>query len=133
MQDEVIQEEKTSISSTTSIVGDIKAEEHFIINGTVKGNIEIRDHNFFLGPKGRLEGKIQAQNVKIRGHMDGEIKAKGRVEITREANFSGKIQSKSLAVESGAFLDAVVNMDQKSSKAETLIEKAPEKTTTQSV
>lgn len=114
MQDEVIQEEKTSISSTTSIVGDIKAEEHFIINGTVKGNIEIRDHNFFLGPKGRLEGKIQAQNVKIRGHMNGEIKAKGRVEITKEARFSGKIQGKSLAVESGAFIDAVVNMDQKS-------------------
>ena len=114
MQDEVIQEEKTSISSTTYIIGDIKAEEHFIINGTLKGNIEIKDRNFFLGPKGRLEGKIQAQNVKIRGHMDGEINAKGRVEIAREANFSGKIQCKSLTVESGAFLDAIISMDQKS-------------------
>ena len=117
MQDEVIQEEKTSISSTTYIVGDIKAEEHFIINGSVKGNIEIKNHNFFLGLKGRLKGKIQAQNVTIRGHMDGEIKAKGRVEITREANFSGKIQSKSISVENGAYFDAIVNLGQKSTNS----------------
>ena len=133
MQDEVIQEEKTSISSTTFIVGDIKAEEHFIINGTVKGNIEIRDHNFFLGPKGRLEGDIQAQNVKIRGHMDGNIKAKGKVEITRGANFSGKIQSKSLVVESGAILDAIVSMDQKSPETEKSIDKSSENPTSKLV
>ena len=114
MQDEVIQQEKTSISSTTSIVGDIKAEEHLIINGTVRGNIEISGHNFFLGPSGRLKGKIQAQNVKIRGHMDGDIKAKGRVEITKEAKFLGKIESKSISVESGAYFDAIVNLGQKS-------------------
>jgi cytoskeletal protein CcmA (bactofilin family) len=114
MQDEIIQQVKTSISNTTIIIGDIRAEEHLIINGTVKGNIEISGHNFFLGPSGKLEGKIQAQNVKIRGNMDGEIKANEKVEITREANFSGKIQSKSISVENGAYFDAIVNLDQKS-------------------
>ena len=110
MQDEIIQQEKTSISSTTSIVGNIKAEEHLIINGTVKGNVEISNHNFFLGPNGRLEGEIHGQNVKIRGYMQGEIKATGKVEITREAKFSGKIQSKSISVEKGAYFDAFVNL-----------------------
>jgi cytoskeletal protein CcmA (bactofilin family) len=110
MQDEIVNQEKTSISSTTSIVGDIKAEEHLIINGSVKGSVEIKNHNFFLGPKGRLQGKIHGQNVKIRGHMKGEIFAGGKVEITNEAKFSGKIESKSISVESGAFFDADVNL-----------------------
>ena len=114
MQDEIIQQEKTSISRTTSIVGDIKAEEHLIINGNVKGNIEIKDHNFFLGPSGKLQGEIHGQNVKIRGQMKGEIIAKGNVEITKEAKFSGKIETKSITVESGAYFDAVVNLGQKS-------------------
>ncbi len=127
MDDAVIQQAKTSISSTTIIVGDIKAEEHLIINGSVKGNIEIKNHNFFLGPSGKLEGKIQAQDVKIRGNMNGEIKASGRVEITKEAKFSGKIESKSISVESGAYLDADVNLGQRSPGYETLKETSLEK------
>jgi cytoskeletal protein CcmA (bactofilin family) len=112
MEDEIIKQEKTSISGTTSIVGDITAGEHLIINGSVKGNIKIKDHNFFLGPKGRLQGEIHGRNVKIRGQMKGEIHAAGNVEITKEAKFSGKIESNSITVESGAYFDAIVNLGQ---------------------
>ena len=104
------QEKKTAISNSTSIVGHIKAEEHLIINGTVKGNIEIKDYDLFLGPHGRLEGEVHAQNVRIRGHMRGEINATGKVEITQEADFSGKIKSKSISVEKGAYFEASVNL-----------------------
>ena len=113
MEDGVIHEEKTSISNSTTIVGNIKAEEHLIINGTIKGNVEITNYNFFLGPSGRIEGEVHAQNVRIRGYMKGEIKAKGKVEITKEADFSGKIISKSISVENGALFNASVNMNQK--------------------
>jgi cytoskeletal protein CcmA (bactofilin family) len=114
MEDGVIHEEKTSISNSTSITGNIKAKEHLIINGTIKGNVEIANYNFFLGPSGRIEGEVQAQNVRIRGVMKGEIKAKGKVEITKEADFSGKIESKSISVDSGANFNASVNLNQKS-------------------
>ena len=114
MEDDIIHEEKTSISNSTFITGNIKAKEHLIINGTIKGNVEITNYNFFLGPSGRIEGQVHAQNVRIRGHMQGEIKAKGKVEITKEADFSGKIESKSLSVENGAYFNASVNLNQKS-------------------
>jgi len=114
MEDGVIHEEKTSISNSTSIIGNIKAKEHLIINGTIKGNVEIANYNFFLGPSGRIEGEVQAQNVRIRGYMKGEIKAKGKVEITKEADFSGSIESKSISVDSGANFNASVNLNQKS-------------------
>ena len=114
MEDDVVHEEKTSISNSTSIIGDIKAKEHLIINGTIKGSVEITNYNFFLGPSGRIEGEVQAQNVRIRGYMKGEIKAYGKVEITKEADFSGKIESTSISVESGANFNASVNLNQKS-------------------
>ncbi|UCE52851.1 MAG: polymer-forming cytoskeletal protein [Desulfobacterales bacterium] len=114
MQNGIKQEEKTSISSSTSIVGNIKAEENLIINGALKGIVEIGDYNFFLGPNGRLEGEVHAQNVRIRGHMKGEIKAKGKVEINKEADFSGKIKSKSISVEKGAYFDAYVDLGRES-------------------
>jgi len=114
MNDGRVQKEKTSINNLTNIVGNIKAEENLIINGKVKGNVEIKNHDFFLGPSGRIMGNIHGQNVRIRGHMEGEIQATGKVEITREAKFSGKIKCRSISVEKGAYFDALVNLGQAS-------------------
>ena len=116
MENGIVPGEKTSISSSTSIIGNIKAEEHLIINGTIKGNIEIRDYNLFIGPNGNVEGEVHAQNVRIRGHMKGKIEAQGKVEITAEAYFSGNIKSKSISVEKGAYFDALVDLGRKPSK-----------------
>lgn len=127
MQNGIKQVEKTSISSSTSIVGNIKTEENLIISGTLKGNVEIGDYNFFLGPNGRLEGEVHAKNVRITGHMKGEIKAKEKVEITKEAHFSGKIKSKSISVEKGAYFDAYVDLDRESPATGTLEETSFEK------
>jgi cytoskeletal protein CcmA (bactofilin family) len=110
MQNRIVQKEKTSISNLIFIVGNIKAEEDLIINGKVKGTVEIKNHSFFLGPSGRLQGKIHGLNVRIRGQMKGDIKATGKVEITREAKFAGKIKCKSVTVEKGAYFNADVNL-----------------------
>jgi cytoskeletal protein CcmA (bactofilin family) len=81
------------------------------------GKVEIKGYNLFLGPSGRLEGEVHAQDVRIRGQMKGDIKATGKVEITKEANYSGKIESNSVAVEQGAYFDAYVNLGRRVSEA----------------
>jgi len=118
MEDGIVKEDKTTISNSTIIEGNIKAQEHLIINGTIKGKVEINNFSLFLGPSGRLEGEVHAQDVRIRGHMRGDIKATGKVEITTEANFSGKIKSKSISVEHGAYFDASVELGRGSTGTE---------------
>ena len=113
MEDGVVKEEKTTINNSTIIDGNIKAEEHLIINGTIKGNVDIKGFNLFLGSGGKIEGEVHAQNIRIRGQMKGDIIATGKVEITREANYSGKIKSKGISVEQGAFFDAYVDLGEK--------------------
>ena len=115
-QNEIVQKEKISISNLIFIVGNIMAEGDLILNGKVRGNVEVKNHSLFISPSGRLQGKIHGQNVIIRGQMKGEIKATGRVEITREAKFAGKIECKSVFVEKGAYFHADVNLDRKSHK-----------------
>jgi cytoskeletal protein CcmA (bactofilin family) len=110
MQNGIVQKDKTSISYRFFIAGNIKAEEDLIINGKVEGNVDIKNHSFFLGPSGRLQGKVCGLNVRIRGQMKGDIKAKGKVEITQEAKFEGKIKCKSISVEKGAYFHADVNL-----------------------
>ena len=114
MEDGIVKQDKTTINNSTTIDGNISAQEHLILNGTIKGNVKIEHFNLFIGPGGKLEGEALAQNVRIRGHMRGDIKATGKVEITREANFTGNILSKSISVEQGAYFDAFVELGQRS-------------------
>lgn len=130
MEDGIVKEDKTTINHSTIIEGKIKAQEHLIINGTINGNVEIKGFNLFLGPGGRLEGEVHAQDVRIRGHMKGDIKATGIVQITKEANYSGKIESKSIAVEQGAYFDAFVNLGRRVSETKPQKETSIEKPTT---
>lgn len=101
---------KTIIGKDISIEGDIRGNEHLVIDGSVKGNIEMATHNFSLGPDGMVEGEIHARNISISGRMTGNIKTPGKIEITKEADFRGDICAKSIAVENGAFFKGSVEL-----------------------
>lgn len=90
----------------------------------MKGNIEIAKHNFTVGPNGRVEGEINAQNVKISGQMIGNIKTQGKVEITKEADFMGDIRAKGISVEDGAYFKGSIELVQEPHRKTTLAEKA---------
>ena len=113
--DGIVNEKKTTINNSTTIDGNIKAKEHLVINGTINGNVNIEGHNLFLGPGGKIEGEVRAHNVRVRGHLNGDIVATGTVEIAKEANYSGKIKSKGIAVEQGAYFNAYVSLGEKTS------------------
>jgi cytoskeletal protein CcmA (bactofilin family) len=126
MEDGIVNEAKTTINSSTIIDGNIKATEHLIINGRIRGKVDIEGYNLFIGPGGRIVGEIRAQNVRVRGHMKGDIIASGTVAIANEANFSGNIKSNGISVEQGAYFDALVNLGKKPSEPAT-----PQKTPTE--
>jgi cytoskeletal protein CcmA (bactofilin family) len=101
-------ESHTIIGENISIEGGIQGKENLIIEGTVKGNIELEADHLTVGPKGYVEGEIQADSVTVQGRLTGNIKASGKVEITKEADFSGEIKARSIFVEDGAMLKAVI-------------------------
>ncbi|MGD9228340.1 MAG: polymer-forming cytoskeletal protein [Desulfobacterales bacterium] len=103
--------EKTVIGEKISIEGNIHGDEHLIIEGSMKGNIEMDKHNFSVGSRGRVEGEINAQSVRISGQMIGNIKTKGKVEITKEADFMGDIRAKSISVEDGAYFKGSIELE----------------------
>jgi cytoskeletal protein CcmA (bactofilin family) len=103
--------EQTVIGEKTSIEGDIRGEEHLVIEGSMKGNVLMEKNNFIIGSKGRVEGEINAQNVKVSGQMIGNIKTQGKVEITKEADFMGDIRAKNISVEDGAYFKGSIELD----------------------
>jgi cytoskeletal protein CcmA (bactofilin family) len=121
IQQSETKQQETIIGEKISIEGNIRGNENLVIEGTLKGNIELEKHNFRIGPKGRVEGEVHALNVKVSGQMTGNIQTQGKVEITREADFTGDIRAKSISVEDGAYIKMSVELikepDRKSAPA----------------
>jgi len=93
------------------IEGTIKATEDLLIEGSIQGTIEAKSHRVTIGKKGRVVGDIFANNVSISGRCKGHIKASGIVHIARTAEYEGQLNARSLSVEDGAFLKAVIELD----------------------
>lgn len=108
--------EKTIIGEHISIEGRISGNEDLIIDGSVKGSIELEDYHLTVGIKGQIEGEVSANNVTISGHLVGNIKAVGKVEITKEADFNGEIKAKRISVEDGAYIKAVIELEREAEK-----------------
>ncbi len=106
--------DRTVIGEHISITGDIKGGEDLLIEGSVKGSVELSQHHLTIGAKGKVEAEITADNVTISGQLVGNIKAKGKVEITRQADFNGEIKAKRISVEDGAYLKAVIELERES-------------------
>ncbi len=110
-------DQKTVIGDQISIEGAIRGKEDLLIEGSVKGSIEVKAHHLTVGVKGQVEAEILAANVTVSGKLAGNVNATGRVEITREADFNGEIKTKSISVEDGAYLKAVIEMDREPLKS----------------
>ena len=123
--------EQTVIGENISIEGNIRGDEHLIIEGSMKGNVEMEKHNFTVGSKGRVEGEVNAQNVKVSGQMIGNIKTQGKVAITKEADFIGDIRTKSISVEDGAYFKGSIELDKEPHRKTALSGKSTMGATTQ--
>ena len=103
--------DRTIIGNQIYIEGNIRGEEDLLIEGSVKGSIEMKTNHLTVGSKGKVEAEVRAANVTISGKLVGNINAAGRVEITKTADFNGEIKAKSISVEDGAYLKAVIEME----------------------
>ncbi len=102
---------KTIIGEGITIEGTIRGKEDLIIEGTVKGKIEVGGNHLTVGRNGMVEAEIHAESVTISGRLKGNVQAVGRVAITEEADFNGEIRAKTISVQDGAFLKAVIELE----------------------
>ena len=126
-------EGRTIIGEKVAIDGAIRGKEDLFIEGSVKGRIEVETHHLTVGPRGQVEAEIQAANVTISGRLVGNINASGKVEITKEADFNGEIKAKSISVEDGAYLKAVIELKREPDKQPVPVVKPEEKSASEPV
>ncbi|MBL4790300.1 MAG: polymer-forming cytoskeletal protein [Kordiimonadaceae bacterium] len=89
------------IASDVIIEGNIKTSGELQLDGAIIGDLQCG--SLVMGETGSVKGTIAAENVTIRGHIHGEIRAR-TVRLEKSAVVEGNVLHESLSVEAGAKL-----------------------------
>ena len=97
----------TLINEGCKITGEITGSGNFMVSGEVMGDCNI-EGTLTLANDGYWQGAIQAENVIIAGHVEGDVTAGGKVEITDSARIIGTVTGQAIAVAEGAVVEGVM-------------------------
>ena len=114
----------TLISEGCKIAGVITGNCDFQVNGEVEGDCEI-DSTLMLAKSALWKGTIRAGNVIVSGHVEGDIIASGRVEITDTAKITGTVSAAAIAVAEGAVVEGVMKTTTQSQPTEFIEKRQP--------
>ncbi|TNE82140.1 MAG: polymer-forming cytoskeletal protein [Bacteroidetes bacterium] len=98
---DISREELNLIGVGTTITGDINSGGDLRIDGTVRGNVNSKAR-LVLGPNGKIEGDIQAQNADVQGSVKGKVMVSEILFLKATALINGDIITNKLVVENGA-------------------------------
>ena len=86
------------------ILENLKIRTYFAVTEfATSGDVVIERKGFVVAP-------IRADNVMIKGRMQGEIDARGRVTISKTGQMKGDVTALALVIENGASLDGFLRI-----------------------
>ena len=91
----------TLISEGCKLSGNISGNGDFLVAGEVEGECNL-EGSLTVAPSGVWKGLINAASVIVAGTVEGDIVAKGRVEISDTARIIGTVTGEAIAVAEGA-------------------------------
>ena len=97
------------LAKNTTIVGSIKSEGDFRIDGTLDGSL-ITNGKIIIGAEGLVKGDIESVNADIEGKFVGKMQVHNTLAIKATANINGELVIGKLSVEPGAVFNAKIEM-----------------------
>jgi cytoskeletal protein CcmA (bactofilin family) len=94
----------TVIGRGMKIQGELSGSTDLLVDGEIDGVIRLATARLTVGADGRVHATIVAQDVVVIGHVEGEIRATGRVELRDGAVVLGDVFAARLSIEEGATL-----------------------------
>ena len=101
--------ERNVIAKNTTIVGDIKSDGDFRIDGSLEGTL-VTNGRVIIGAEGFVKGKVECANSDIEGKFSGNLLVLNTLTIKTTAKISGDVIIGKLSVEPGATFNATCSM-----------------------
>jgi cytoskeletal protein CcmA (bactofilin family) len=102
------------IGSNTHFKGEITTKGTLRIDGTVDGNVNAEW--LIIGEKASIKGNASATSIVIGGTIEGNVLAKGLVDVQKKGRVKGDIITSKLTVADGGAVDGRISMHNDSAK-----------------
>ena len=102
------------IGEGVTINGNIKSNNEVIIQGSVEGDVQC--NSITIDNSGNLKGKIKAENMTVKGKVEGEININNLLEIKSKGNASGKIFYGGIQIDEEGKLAGEINFKDSNNK-----------------
>ena len=101
--------ERNIIAKNSSLVGDIKSDGDFRVDGKIEGTIHTSGR-VVIGKEGYVSGTIDCANADIEGTFSGKLIVDQILSLKSTADISGDVVMGKLSVEPGAVFNATCAM-----------------------
>jgi len=98
------------LGKETVFEGKMTFEGLFRLDGKFEGEI-FESGTLIVGETAVVKGKVGVQSIIINGHVEGDLHAKGRVEIHAAGKFYGNLMTASLIIHEGGIFEGHCQMD----------------------
>jgi len=115
MSKENFKEVETIIGPTVKVEGDFKADGNVIIEGQVIGSFKTKK-GLRIGEGASIKASVEAENAWVGGVIEGNLNIKNHLEIAANAKIKGDIEAQILTMETGAQINGMVKMGEKTSE-----------------
>jgi cytoskeletal protein CcmA (bactofilin family) len=100
----------TILGDDISFRGKLQFKNSLQINGRFKGSIATGGH-LIVGPGAKVEADVEAGDVSIEGHLQGNVTATRRIDLLRNARLQGDLRTPDLQIASGSRFSGNCIMD----------------------
>lgn len=101
--------ERNIVAKNTSLIGDIKSDGDFRVDGKIEGTIKTTGR-VVIGKDGFVKGTIECIDADIEGNFSGKLLVDQVLSLKSTANISGDVILGKLSVEPGATFNATCTM-----------------------
>jgi cytoskeletal protein CcmA (bactofilin family) len=93
------------------IKGEICGSEDLLIDGSVEGIVQLEKQKLILGATSRVKADIIAGDVIVSGNLQGNVRAKSRIEIKKDGSVTGDLTTPQISIEDGACFKGSIEIE----------------------
>lgn len=99
-----------SIGQSTTIKGELTANEDLLIDGKVEGLVDASGQTLTIGPNAVIKAQVLARSLVIEGTLQGDATATERLEIKPNGRVEGDVNAPRVCIADGAHFRGKIDM-----------------------
>ena len=99
------------IGPSILVQGDMTGDEDLVIQGRIEGSISLKKNLVTIGKDGRVNATVTAQIIRVEGTVEGELRGREQIIVTRTGSVSGNLVAPRVTLEDGCRFKGSIDME----------------------